>query len=86
MSVNHTYEKTYCVNVWTSTYQTNLKTHICTVQKKSVSNSLLLFNSLIQRDIFINQRILPLDKLINLQIEGNQRQIPAKRISQPWRW
>ena len=55
---------TYCINVWSSTHRTNLKTP-CTAQKRSVRT---LFATSQQRDIFINQKILPLDKLINQRI------------------
>ena len=60
---------TYCINVWSSTYRTNLKT-LCTAQKSSVCYCSALFATAQQphlRDIFINQKILPLDKLINQQ-------------------
>ena len=56
---------TYCVNVWSSTYRTNLKM-LCTAQKRSVC---ALFDTEQQphsRDIFLIQKI-PLDKLINQQ-------------------
>ena len=64
-SLTHPY-LTYCINVWSSTYRTNLKT-LCTAQKSSVRT---LFSNAQQphsRDIFINQKILPMDKLINQQ-------------------
>ena len=57
---------TYCVNVFSSTCRTNFKT-LCTARKRSVC---ALFATLQQPhswDIFLNQKILPLDKLINQQ-------------------
>ena len=57
---------TYCIDVWSSTYRNNFKT-LCTAQKRSLS---MLFTTAQQphsRDIFINQKILPLDILINQQ-------------------
>ena len=57
---------TYCINVWFSTYRTNSK-NLCTAQKRSVRT---LFDTAQQphsRDILINQKILPLHKLINQQ-------------------
>ena len=60
---------TYCINVWSSTYRTNFKT-LCTAQKRSVHRVRTLFATAQQhhsRDIFINQKILPLDTLINQQ-------------------
>ena len=56
----------YCINVWSSTCRSNFKT-LCTAQKRSVRT---LFDTAQQphsRDIFINQKILPLDKLIDQQ-------------------
>ena len=53
-------------NVWSSTYQTNLKT-LCAAQKMSVSTLFATAQQPHLRDIFINPRILPLDKLINKQ-------------------
>ena len=54
------------MNVWSSTYQTNFKI-LCTAQKRSLR---ALFATALQQhswDIFLNQKILPLDKLINQQ-------------------
>ena len=64
-SLIHTY-LTQCINVWSSTYRTNLKT-LCTAQKRSVSTLFATAQQPHSRDIFINQKILPLDKLINRQ-------------------
>ena len=87
---------TYCIDVWSSTYRTNLKT-LCTAQKRSVLTSIILetmvhtlFATAQQphsRYIFTNQKILPLDKLINQKIrytflQGNQYHLPAERLSQ----
>ena len=55
---------TYCINVWSFTYRTNLKT-LCTAQKRSVRPLFATAQQPHSRDIFINQKILPLDKLIN---------------------
>ena len=57
---------TYCINVWSSTYRTNLKI-ICTAQKRSVRTLFATAQQPHSRDIFINLKILPLDKLINQQ-------------------
>ena len=57
---------TYCINVWSSTYRTNFKT-LCTAQKRSVCTLFDTAQLPHSRDIFINQKILPLDKLINQQ-------------------
>ena len=57
---------TYCINVWSSTYRTNLKS-VCTAQKRSVRTLFATAQQPHSRDIFINQKILPLDKLINQQ-------------------
>ena len=57
---------TYCINVWSSEYRTNSKT-ICTAQKRSVRTLFATVQQPHSRDIFINQKILPLDKLINQQ-------------------
>ena len=54
----------YCINVWSFTYQTNLKT-LCTAQKRSVRPLFATAQQPHSRDIFVNQKILPLDKLIN---------------------
>ena len=56
---------TYCINFWSSTYRTNLKT-LCTAKKRSVRTLFATTQQPNSRDIFINQKILPLDKLINL--------------------
>ena len=55
----------YCVNVW-STYLTNLKI-LCTAQTRSVRALFATTQQLYSRDIFLNLKILPLDKLINQQ-------------------
>ena len=60
---------THCVNVWSSTYRTNLKV-LCTAQKRSVRALFATGQQPHSRDIFLNKKILPLDKLINQQ-EGN---------------
>ena len=52
--------------MWSSTYRTNLKT-LCTAQKRSVRTLFATAQQPHPRDIFINQNILPLDKLINQQ-------------------
>ena len=57
---------TYCVNVWLSTYQTNFKI-ICSAQKRSVRALFATAQQPDWRDIFLNQNILRLDKLINQQ-------------------
>ena len=57
---------TYCVNVWSSTYRTNLKM-LCTVQKRSVRALFATAQQPHWREIFLNQKIFPLDKLINRQ-------------------
>ena len=57
---------TYCINVWSSTYQTNLKT-LCTAQKRSVRTLFATAQKLHLRDVSINRKKLPLDKLINQQ-------------------
>ena len=49
-----------------ATYITNFKT-ICTAQARSVRTLLATAQQPHSRDIFINQKILPLDKLINQQ-------------------
>ena len=57
---------TYCINVWSSTYRTNLKT-LWTAQKRTVHTLFATVQQPHSRDYFINQKILPLDKLINRQ-------------------
>ena len=57
---------TYCVNVWSSTHRTNFKM-LCTTQKRSVRALFATSQQPHLRDIFLNQKILPLDKLINQQ-------------------
>ena len=59
---------TYCVNVWSSTYRTNLKM-LCTAQKRSVRALFATAQQPHLRDVFLDQKILPLDNLIN-QREG----------------
>ena len=53
------------MNVWSSTYRTNLKM-LCTAQI-SVRALFATAQQPHSRDIFLNQKILPLDKLINQQ-------------------
>ena len=60
------YTHTYRIDVWSSTYRTNLNT-LCTAQKRSVHTLFATAQQPVSRDIFINQIILPLDKLINQQ-------------------
>ena len=57
---------TYCINVWSSTYRTIFKT-LCTAQKRSVHTLFATAQQPHSRDIFINQKNFPLDKLINQQ-------------------
>ena len=57
---------TYCINVWSSTYRTNFKT-LCTAQKRSVCTLFAAAQQPHSRDIFVNQKVLPLNKLINQQ-------------------
>ena len=57
---------TYCINVWSSTYRTNLKT-LCTAKKRSVRTLFSTAQQPHSRDIFINQNFFPMDKLINQQ-------------------
>ena len=57
---------TYCVNVLSSTYRTNLKM-LCTAQKRYPCVHSLLPQQPHSRNIFLNPKILPLDKLINQQ-------------------
>ena len=65
ISIIHPY-LTYCVNVWSSTYRTNLKV-FCTAQKRSVRALFATAQQPHSRDIFLNPKIRPLDKLINQQ-------------------
>ena len=58
----------YCVNVWSSTYRTNCKI-LCTAPKRSVRPIFATAQLPHSRDIFLKQKILPVDKLIN-QLEG----------------
>ena len=58
---------TYCVNVWSSAFKTNLII-VCTAQKRSVPELFATPQQPHSRDIFLNQIILPLDQLI--QQEG----------------
>ena len=58
----------YCVNVWASTYRTNFKIP-CTAQKRLVRTLFATAQQPHSRDISINQKFLPLDKLIN-KLEG----------------
>ena len=62
---------TYCVNVWPSTYRTNLKM-LCTAQKRSVRALFANAQQPHSRDIFLNQKILTLDKLI-IGLSGDLR-------------
>ena len=57
---------TYCANVWSSKYRTNLKM-LCTAQKRSVRALFAAAQQPHSKDIFLNQKILPLDKFINQQ-------------------
>ena len=57
---------TYCVDVCSSTYRTNFKM-LSTAQKRSVRALFATAQQPHSRDIFLNQKILPLDKLINQQ-------------------
>ena len=57
---------TVSINVWSSTYQTHLKTQ-CTAQKRSVRTLFATAQQPHSRYILINQIILLLDKLINQQ-------------------
>ena len=57
---------TYCIIVWSSTYRTNFKT-LCTAQKRSVRTLFATAQQPHSRDIFIDQKNLPRDKLINQQ-------------------
>ena len=57
---------TYCINVLSSTYRTNFKT-LCIAQKRSVRTLFATAQQPHSRDIFINKKVLPLDKLINQQ-------------------
>ena len=57
---------TYCLNVCASTYRTNFKT-LCTAQKRSVRTLFATAQQPHSKDIFINQKFLPLNKLINQQ-------------------
>ena len=52
--------------VWSSTYQTNLKI-VCTSLKRSVPALFTTAQQPHSRDIFLNQKIISLDKLINQQ-------------------
>ena len=47
---------TYCINFWSSTYRTNLKT-LCTAQMRSVRTLFATAQQPHSRDIFINQKI-----------------------------
>ena len=64
-SIIHPY-LTYCVNVRSSTYRTNFKM-LCTAQKRSVRALFATAQQPHSRDIFLNQKILRLDKSINQQ-------------------
>ena len=57
---------TYCINVWSTTYEINFKT-LCAAQNRSVRTLFATAQQPHSRDVFINQKILPLDKLINQQ-------------------
>ena len=57
---------TYCVNVWSSTYRTNLKM-LCTAQKRSVRALFATAQQPHSRDISFHQKNVHLDKLINQQ-------------------
>ena len=49
---------TFCVNVWSSTYRTNLKI-VCTAQKRSVRALFGTTQKPLSRDCFLNQRNSP---------------------------
>ena len=57
---------TYCVNDWSSTYRTNLKV-LCTAQQRSVHALFATAQQPHSNDIFLNQKFISLDKLINQQ-------------------
>ena len=57
---------TYFINFLSSTYRINLKT-LPTAQKRSVRTLFATAQQPHSRDIFINEKILPLDELINQQ-------------------
>ena len=57
---------TYCVNVWSSTYRTNLKM-LCTAQKRSVRALSATAQQPHSRDNFLNQKYFTLNKFINQQ-------------------
>ena len=54
------------MHVWSATYRTNLKM-LCTAQKRSARAVFATARQPHARDIFLNQKILPLHKLINQQ-------------------
>ena len=54
------------MNDWLSTYQTNLKM-LCPAQKRSMHALFATAQHPHSRNIFLNRKILPLDKLINQQ-------------------
>ena len=55
---------TSCINVWSFTYRTIFKT-LCAAQKRSVRTLFATAQQPHSRDIFINKKILFLDKLLN---------------------
>ena len=59
--------RTYCINVWSSTYRTNLKT-LCTAQKRSVRTLFNCYRSAAPFERYLHKlKKMPLDKLINQQ-------------------
>ena len=56
---------TYFVSVWSSTYRINLKI-VCTEQKRSVRALFETAQQQHSKDIFLKQKILPLDKLLHI--------------------
>ena len=64
--MSHLSDLTYCINVWSSSYRTNLKT-VCTAQKRSVRTLFATAQKPHSKDIFINKTNLRLDKVTNQQ-------------------
>ena len=67
-SLIHTY-LTYCINVWSSTYLTNLKTR-CTARKRSVRTLFATAQQHHSRDIFIDQKKILWINWLHNQQEG----------------
>ena len=59
---------THCMNVWSCTYPTNFKM-LCAAQPRSVRALFATAQQPHSRDILLNQKIIPLHKLINQQEE-----------------